>query len=1079
MGNPTEATAFDMQGQEKQSTPEAATEAVDVQAAIARIDSIPETIIENQEYKDRIDRLFNLKKLILNAQDKQAGLYDNDSVAAQVTAGTYDAAIKRSLAEIDRIFEEFGLETPSIPDNTQESYSEDYVVENNNPSLGAETSKETREGQGPYSKLTNSLIRILIILEKTEITPEIEKEYQELTELKNVYSAAVDDGLSLLRKTESFEHTEEDNSYLTSEYSDLIENAETTIDRLEEALDKKMISVETARQTDSLPEVAKPELNPNEDMEAPFEESTSKIPLEELGDAGAAGDVVGAMSEEDASLPAIETKELEYTETDLEAYRAARGEWLTSKGLYSKAQLEYQAALRRYNEDYSEKGIIGRAIQAGTKYFSESGLQKELKDKKEAFRSARLENAKQLQRVMSLRADVHEEYNDFDKTNHDTKVAFARKFITKPLAEELTINQESLKSTKSIEMSRRVMAKLGKHKWAVRIGSVTLTGIGAGLAAGSGVALAAGGAAAALKALRVAGGVAGGIGGAKAGNWLGEKLTKDSDAQIASAEQTIQSNFNVESIDVLEKILTDANQSKENRENARKALTAIGAIVGGAGLAGLAGFSDSAEAATASASENINPIKPIAASTPDTTPTPANDAVGGEATISPEAPPKTTGVPTETPVEVNITAPAESLTEASPTEVNITAPAESLLEADPLIHTVEKGDTLWAITKDTFGEKLSHLNNAEKNLILREVFVDAQKNPELLKELGVSSGNINLIYPDEKLNLEAIDSLVDDKVAALKAGTLTVEKVSATAASEALRTENFKAPHMVPVENMSPTDIRHISQSPYESPVKETILTSVKDINHSPNFAPVENMSPTGQESIGRIYGEDGIERTIKTTDYGPGHTRTEISEVGPNSVNYEHSETKITDTRSGGGQKFGPVPDYRSAEPAPVEGSVRTDMELVRISHKLDLPTPLTQSVIDEFGSVEAFKAVKIAAIEDIAGPQPSSWFGGEKFEPVFEKIKTIPLEGTVLPNGVKIPGIAELANTGTGQRIAYLNLLGMDQSASNLTALNNWVAHYQEMTASTSRNGFGLTHTPNTTYNELFTKYILAVKK
>jgi hypothetical protein len=76
-------------------------------------------------------------------------------------------------------------------------------------------------------------------------------------------------------------------------------------------------------------------------------------------------------------------------------------------------------------------------------------------------------------------------------------------------------------------------------------------------------------------------------------------------------------------------------------------------------------------------------------------------------------------------------------------------------------YLVKKDDTLWAIVEKQFSEDLKDLPAAKKMEILDRLFERVEGDPELKASLNLKSGDIDLIYPNEKLNLGGIDKELD------------------------------------------------------------------------------------------------------------------------------------------------------------------------------------------------------------------------------------------------------------------------------------------------------------------------------
>jgi len=98
---------------------------------------------------------------------------------------------------------------------------------------------------------------------------------------------------------------------------------------------------------------------------------------------------------------------------------------------------------------------------------------------------------------------------------------------------------------------------------------------------------------------------------------------------------------------------------------------------------------------------------------------------------------------------------AEEIKQAMEAGVEVSPDFESI------DHVVEKGDRLWKLTEKMFPEAFEGLTSAKKNLRLTEVFDSIQNNPDLIEAVGLKSGNVDLIYPGEKLNLSPIKEVLD------------------------------------------------------------------------------------------------------------------------------------------------------------------------------------------------------------------------------------------------------------------------------------------------------------------------------
>jgi len=72
------------------------------------------------------------------------------------------------------------------------------------------------------------------------------------------------------------------------------------------------------------------------------------------------------------------------------------------------------------------------------------------------------------------------------------------------------------------------------------------------------------------------------------------------------------------------------------------------------------------------------------------------------------------------------------------------------------IYTVQKGDTLSDIVNEHFAEELKNAPPGQYNQVLYQVLDNIEKSADLKGSLGIKSDDIDLIYPDEKLDLTAV-----------------------------------------------------------------------------------------------------------------------------------------------------------------------------------------------------------------------------------------------------------------------------------------------------------------------------------
>jgi hypothetical protein len=79
----------------------------------------------------------------------------------------------------------------------------------------------------------------------------------------------------------------------------------------------------------------------------------------------------------------------------------------------------------------------------------------------------------------------------------------------------------------------------------------------------------------------------------------------------------------------------------------------------------------------------------------------------------------------------------------------------------PQTYVVGKGDSLSEIVEKKFSADLKGLTPSERNAVFDKLFDKIQNSQELKSSLGLRSGDVDLIYAGQKLNLSVIDSELD------------------------------------------------------------------------------------------------------------------------------------------------------------------------------------------------------------------------------------------------------------------------------------------------------------------------------
>ncbi len=93
-------------------------------------------------------------------------------------------------------------------------------------------------------------------------------------------------------------------------------------------------------------------------------------------------------------------------------------------------------------------------------------------------------------------------------------------------------------------------------------------------------------------------------------------------------------------------------------------------------------------------------------------------------------------------------------TEASPVRSEAVVPQEKISGS----YVVQKGDTLSEITEKRFAGLLKDIPASKQGIILDELFRNIQADADLRGSLGIRSGDVDLIYAGEKVNLDGVEA---------------------------------------------------------------------------------------------------------------------------------------------------------------------------------------------------------------------------------------------------------------------------------------------------------------------------------
>jgi len=310
------------------------------------------------------------------------------------------------------------------------------------------------------------------------------------------------------------------------------------------------------------------------------------------------------------------------------------------------------------------------------------------------------------------------------------------------------------------------------------------------------------------------------------------------------------------------------------------------------------------------------------------------------------------------------------------------APVSNANESvESINYTVEKGGNLWKITEKMFPDSFDGLSQAEQSQRLSAVMSIVQKSPELLEASGIKSGNVDLIYPGDTLNLEPIKSILD---------SLSHGDNLSLAPEIPVVGINTGAIDSIPSE-VSPLDINNNLVIDSEA---ETAFVSARDINEEliDEIMGDNSVNESGVEMDVLRRGEIPVSSVEDATDAGQGiEIKNNINEgnvygVEPNGVDAE--ETNYIEDWGDSESSADTTIDGREGgiEPLIKEGfggdedaeSLTTREEFVKMLIKEDLPdlyrnpnNQMFQKIVKELfdGDVSEFIKATDNVIAEING--------------------------------------------------------------------------------------------------------------
>lgn len=138
-------------------------------------------------------------------------------------------------------------------------------------------------------------------------------------------------------------------------------------------------------------------------------------------------------------------------------------------------------------------------------------------------------------------------------------------------------------------------------------------------------------------------------------------------------------------------------------------------------------------------------------------------------------------------------------------------------------YEVVKGDTLWDITEKAYEQELKGLTEAEKNQVLGYLLEKARTNKELLETLNLRSGDVELIYPKEVINIGPLGEELKHLIELQRSGDLP--EYSRQASLE-IKTDDS-------VENRVPINFSGV-RTPLEMPDTDAFKVSADSVFNTP-----------------------------------------------------------------------------------------------------------------------------------------------------------------------------------------------------------------------------------------------------
>lgn len=703
-------------------------------------------------------------------------------------------------------------------------------------------------------------------------------------------------------------------------------------------------------------------------------------------------------------------------------YQAERERWAETKAEYKDAKAAYEDRLAEYYDSYSEKGVAGRTTQKLGEWWN--GKPDDLEQLEAEFKSARASYAQGLESVLGLRSKAHEGNQEFEAGHIDTRKAFAKRFILDPRREQLNIEKEHLHSTETAEQAKKLMHILQRNKWGVRIGTVAATGI----IVGSGAGVLAGAAAGGVRAARIAGGMVGGYYGAKIGDAWGKEGVAQAESGLRETQRDTVTEFTVQDIDRLESALVDAENTVDTKQRQRKYKMIAGAIVGGGSLANLDSIGD-AVASPAHAEAFVPEAEPS-----------LDEALREQLLTPPNTMMDDPFLREMFENNIDAARVAHEAAEAAEAEAIAAEAMRVLRETTPVEdYTVEGGDNLWNITKESYEHILGDLPEAEQNRILDAVFDKLRTDSDLVSELGIGSGNIDLIHPDEVLEMNALQDLIREELHRATA-EVEVPEGAVTVSPDDNLWNLTKNAYTEQLNGLSEAQQNQVLDGVFDAVRRDPALIEQLGVT-SGNIDLIRPGEVMNLPLLSELLAAE-VERVTAAGEPDAIVTATETERV----------------VDAGAGERIVTEPGAR-----------------VAAAEAAEYPTgSLQERALAIFGTQEAFTDAKLRLIERITGHEPGYLSVDGHQERVFSRIMTVELDS------LQELGLDRATHLEESLARPFLLRVGLSPANEyNFPTLEKWFQFYRANIQPERLAELGIERQPGMTLNDLVNEYLLATSR